>query len=652
MRTILICLLAAALIAGCGDGTYRLASPDSRLEVGLLLTDSGEPHYFIEKDGEKVLQTSTLGVVMDYADFTRGLKLVSASEPTTVTDNYEILTGKRRHINYSANEQIFSLITNQEQTLDIVFRVSNDGVAFRYVFTGDTKDVKKLKKEVTSFAFGKAAQAWLQPMAVAQTGFANTNPSYEEHYQMQIPVGTVSPTEAGWVFPALFRAGNNWVLITEAGMDGNYHGSRLQQHSPNSEYTIGTPMAPEIFPGGALLAESTLPFASPWRVIAVGSLAAIVESTLGTDLAEPAINMDMSFIKPGQASWSWALLKDDSIKYDIQKQFIDYAADMQWEYTLIDASWDTTIGYEKIAQLADYANSKDVGLLLWYNSSGSWNTTDLHPKSQLLTHDARVAEFSRIHDMGVKGVKIDFFAGDGKSMMQYYNDILRDAAKFELLVNFHGSTLPRGWQRTYPNLMTMEAVRGFEFVTFSQETADLAPSHSAMLPFARNVFDPMDYTPTTFSRIPGIERKTSNGFELAQTVIFQSGIQHIAETPGGMAQVPDYVKNYMRQLPNSWDDTRFVAGFPGKLAVIARRAGDTWYVAGINGEDSDKSLTLDLSFIDAAFIDGEEGYLITDGNTESGFVKNTIAAKKKTPVIIKGHGGFVMVFENAAEDAL
>ncbi len=651
MRLILVGLLAAALIAGCGgDSTHRLASPDSDLEVGLFLTDNGEPRYFIERNGKEVLQVSKLGVVMDYADFTQGLELVSVSKPETVADNYEMLTGKRRHISYRANEQVFSLVNGQQQTLDIIFRVSNDGVAFRYVFTGDSSDVKKLRKEVTSFAFNKNAEAWLQPMALAQTGFANTNPSYEEHYQMQIPVGTASPTEAGWVFPALFRAGHSWVLITETGMDGNYHASRLQQHSPDGEYSIGTPMAPEVFPGGALLAESTLPFASPWRIIAVGSLATIVESTLGTDLAEPAIDIPFikpSFIKPGQASWSWALLKDDSIKYDIQKRFVDYAADMNWEYTLVDVNWDTTIGYDKMAQLADYAESKGVGLILWYNSSGSWNKTEYHPKSQLLTHEARMAEFSRIHDMGIKGVKVDFFAGDGKSMMQYYNDILRDAAKFELLVNFHGSTLPRGWQRTYPNLMTMEAVRGFEFVTFFQENADLAPSHSAMLPFARNVFDPMDYTPTTFSQIPGIERRTSNGFELAQTVIFQSGIQHIAETPAGMAQVPDYVQNFMRQLPNSWDDTRFVAGFPGKLAVIARRAGDTWYVVGINGEDIDKPLTLDLSFID-----GEEGFLITDGETENVFNKSTIAVKENTPVTLEGNGGFVMVFGKAAEGAL
>jgi alpha-glucosidase len=633
-------LIAALLVTACGGSVeHHLSSPDKSVQVTFALTAEGSPRYAVTRKGETVLASSKLGVALEDADFTRGLTLVDISAPNRINDSYELLNGKRLQNSYAANEQVFSLVNEKQQPIDVVFRVSDDGVAFRYVFKGESDQPKKLKEEMTSFAFGPDTKAWLQPIAVAQTGFANTNPSYEEHYQMDIPVGTPSPSEAGWVFPALFKAGDTWVLITEAAMNGDYHASRLKPQSPDGEYSLGTPMAPEVYTGGALLAQARLPFESPWRIIALGSLATIVESTLGTDLAEPAIDMDMSFIKPGQASWSWALLKDESVVYDVQKQFIDYAAEMQWEYTLVDVNWDTTIGYEKIEELAQYAASKGVGLLLWYNSSGDWNTTDYHPKSKLLTHKDRAKEFARLQAMGIKGVKVDFFSGDGQSMMQYYNDVIKDAADYRLLVNFHGSSLPRGLQRTYPNLMTMESVRGFEYVTFFQETADLAPSHSAMLPFARNAFDPMDYTPTTFSKIPNIERKTTNGFELAQTVIFLSGIQHIAETPEGMAKAPDYVKAYLQQLPAVWDDTRFVQGYPGKLAVIARRAGDAWYVSGINGEAVDKELQLDLSFIRS-----KKGYVINDGDTASSFSRSAVAPDSAVKVRVKANGGFAMVF--------
>jgi hypothetical protein len=334
---------------------------------------------------------------------------------------------------------------------------------------------------------------------------------------------------------------------------------------------------------------------------------------------------------------SWAILKDDSIVYDVQKRFIDYAADMHWDYTLIDVNWDRNIGYDRIRELADYAAGKKVGLILWYNSSGAWNKTEYTPKSQLLTHAQRVAEFRRLREIGIKGLKIDFFGGDGQSMIAYYNDILRDAADAGLLVNFHGSTLPRGWARTWPNLMTMEAVRGFEFTTFEQKDQDAMPAHAAMLPFTRNLFDPMDFTPMVFGDIPNIKRASSNGFELATSVLYLSGIQHFAETPDGMATVPAYVKAFLQELPRSWDYSRLVDGYPGKYAVIARRAGDTWYIAGINATGSEKKLTLDLSFVGK-----KQGVVITDGAEARSFSRRAIAAGKKVAVTVKPHGGFVI----------
>lgn len=613
-----------------------LTSPDRSIEVDVNVTPTGALTYAVTRDGKPVILQSNLGIAVQGADLTQGLTLAASSRVKPIEDRYELATAKKRHITYRANEQTHTVRNAQGQAMDVTFRVSNDGVAFRYRVAGKNL---KFVRETTAFAFDKSTKAWLQPMAVAQTGWSNTNPSYEEHYQREIPVGTPSTLGAGWVFPALFRTGDTWVALTEAHMDGSFHASRLHTDSRGGVYRLDVPAAPEVFTNGALLAESTGDLLTPWRIVALGSLRTLVESTLGTDLAAPAIAFDKAKVQPGHASWSWALLKDDGTYIDTQKRFVDYAAEMGWDYTLVDADWDRKIGFERMRELVAYAAAKKIGILVWYNSSGAWNKTPYTPKGALLTREARVREFARLREMGVKGVKVDFFAGDGKSMIAYYVDMLQDAADAGLLVNFHGATLPRGWSRTFPNLMTVEAVKGFEFTTFDQKDQDAMPPHAAMLPFSRNLFDPMDYTPLVFGDIPKIRRVTRNGFELAEAVLFLSGIQHFAERPEGMAGVPDYVKNLLRDLPRSWDDVRFIDGYPGRHAVIARKSGDSWYVAGFNADIEERSVDLDLSFIE-----GRSGTLIVDGDGERAFSQAPIKAGK-TSIGIKPRGGFVAVFK-------
>jgi alpha-glucosidase len=623
------------------SGIYTIKSPAQNIVVQFTLSPEGGAFYNITHNDSLVLQESKLGLIREDADFSNGLTLLEATGSEEVSDQYQILTAKRKNNTYKANKRTFHLANAAGHKMDVIFQISDDGVAFRYYFPEQSAEVKKINREVSSFKFPPMAKAWLQPMSQAKTGWESTNPSYEEHYEQNIAVGTPSTIGAGWVFPALFQSNGSWLLLTESGPEGDYCGTRLHHESSDGEYSIAFPQAAENQPGGILTPQSILPWSTPWRIITVGSLKTIAESTLGTDLAAPAVRMDASFIKPGQASWSWVILKDDSTVYDVQKRFIDFAGDMKWRYCLVDADWDRKIGYEKIAELSRYAQSKGVGLLLWYNSAGSWNTTPYTPKSKLLTQKDRMAEFKKISDMGIAGIKVDFFGGDGQSVMAYYTDILKDAAANKLLVNFHGSTMPRGWHRTYPNLMTMEAIKGMEFITFTQETADLAPNHSAMLPFTRNAFDPMDFTPMNLTVVPGIERKTTSAFELALPVVFLSGIQHFAETPVGMAQVPAFVKEYLKEIPEVWEDTRFVEGYPGKLAVIARKAGNKWYVAGINGEATDKTLSLDLSFIG-----NKEGRLITDGAQKLSFTSSTVTAgnNTKNEIRLKPNGGFVMIF--------
>jgi hypothetical protein len=630
MKLLASFLLALPVLA------HALGSPDGQLQVDVSVNDRQELVYSVQRAGQPVLLASRLGLVLEQGDYADGLKLVATSAVTQHREHYTLVAGKKSQVDTLANEQRFTIANAAGQQMVLTLRASNDGLALRYTVEGPGR--KTFKDELTSFALPAEARAWLQPMAIAKSGYSRVNPSYEEHYQMDIAVGTPSPIPAGWVFPALFRSGANWVALTEAGMDGRFHASRLQADSTGGIYRIGLPDPREVFTGGKLLADVDGPLTTPWRVLAVGPLKTVMESTLGTDLAAPAVPFDKARLKPGHASWSWALLKDGATVFDVQKRFIDYAADMHWDYTLVDAEWDRQIGDAKMKALADYGRARKVGLLAWYNSAGDWNDTPQTPRSKLLSPADRAREFARMKAIGVAGMKIDFFGGDGASMQAYYVDLLKESAAAGLLMNFHGATLPRGWSRTYPHLMTMEAVRGLEFTTFTQEDQDAVAPHAAMLPFTRNLFDPMDFTPMVFGDIPNIKRTTRNGFELAESVVFLSGIQHFAETPEGMATVPAYVKGLLRELPRRWDDVRFLDGEPGKFVVLARRAGQQWFIAGMNAGDTPREITLDL-----AWLGKRQGQLITDGAGEREFQEARLTAPTAT-LTLAPHGGFVARF--------
>ena len=633
-------LLLIAFVSGafCLD-RYTVRSPDARIEVRFWLNSDGEPVYSVGHSGTTILKASKLGIVRNDEHFSAGLILESASDSKTISDDYTLLHGKRLKCHYTGIRRVFKLKNTGMKTMKIVFQVSNDGVAFRYHFPDTSEAAVRIFREMTSFHFDRSAKAFLQHCPDARMGWNFSSPSYEENYQVNIPVGTVSPNQAGWVMPALFHSGKFWISITETAVDTHYCGSRLSQFSPDGEYSIQFPQPQEGRPGEPVLPESVLPWTTPWRIIVIAdTLSGLVESTLGTDLANPARYDVSSWLEPGMASWSWIILKDDSTMYNPQKRYIDFAAAMNWKYCLIDAFWDTQIGYEKIRALADYAGTKNVKLLLWYNSAGDWNTTPLTPRDKMLNGASRHEEFRKLKDMGIGGIKVDFFGGDGQSMMKYYIDILKDAAKYNLAVNFHGCTFPRGWHRTYPNLVSMEAIRGEEYVTFGQENADTQPVHCTVIPFTRNLFDPMDFTPVNFSGIPNIRRRTTGGFEIALSVLFTSGIQHMAEVPAGMASQPDFIREFMGTLPETWDDVKWIDGFPGKYVVIARKKGDGWMIAGINGENLKRSVTLDLSFIAKPV----RGILITDSRNAEGFIKEEIDLSVPVDITMRPCGGFVI----------
>lgn len=633
-------LLCTGAVAAQQHPAARITSPDKHIEVQVFERNDAVA-YLVRYHGQEIIHPSHLGLATSAGDFSTGTRIAGVSPVTAVHDQYELFTGKKRRVTYQANKGEVQCTNNSGNKISIVFQVSNDGVAFRYQMAGTAGDTLRITQEHTSFVLDTSARGFLQPMQVAKTGFEQSNPAYEDNYRQHIPVTTRSSYGAGWIYPALFECGNNWALLTEAGLDGTYCATRLLNEDGSAEYRVGFPDPRETIAPDGLVPRAQFPFYSPWRIITIGSLATIAQSTLGTDVAPPAITMDTSFIHPGKASWSWIMSKDDSIVYSEQIRYIDFAADMHWQYCLVDAAWDAKIGYDKARELAGYAQSKGIGLLLWYNSAGNWNTVKYTPRDKLLTHESRMKEFTLLKEMGVKGVKIDFFGGDGRSVIQYYIDILKDAATVGLLVNFHGATLPRGWSRTYPHLLTTEAVKGFEMITFNQRDADVEANHSTMLPFTRNAFDPMDFTSGNLYKIPTrVQRRTTSAFELATSVVFLSGIHHIAESPAGMTHVPQEVQDFLRTVPVRWDEVQLLDGYPGKYVVIARKAGNKWYIGGMNGEAAEKKISLSLKAFHKA-----HAQVITDGDAPLSFTSSQVATNTLTEITMKPNGGFVIVLE-------
>jgi hypothetical protein len=641
-------LVTLVVVTGCASSeTIMMSGPDGSIKVAFNLNKDGQPVYTAMYRDTAVINEGFLGIVRSDVNFSTGLKLDSVTGPVEVRGSYTLLHGKTRDANYHALRHTVHLSASSGEAIDIIFQVSDEGFAFCYRFPGTSEEIKQITSEASSFGFSEGTLAWIQPRAASKSGWNQTNPSYEENYLMEMPLAVVAADTNGWVFPALFRSGSCWVNLTESWPDRNYCGSHLVKGIGTNEMTIAFPESTEGYTNGSVYPQSKLPGQTPWRIVTMGGSPGIIaESTHGTDLALPVREGDFSYVIPGRAAWSWALMKDASVNYEVQKQFISYAAEMGWEYCLIDVNWDKTIGWEKIAELAKLADEKKVGLILWYNSAGDWNTVTYHPKDRLLTTELREEEFSRLESLGIKGIKVDFFGGDGQSMMDYYQDILADAHRHKLVVNCHGSTFPRGLQRTWPNLVSMEAIRGFEFATFDQATADLVASKATTLAFTRNAFDPMDFTPVCFTEYDNNKRVTGNGAELALAVLFLSGVQHYAETAQGMSTVPDYVRTMMREIPVSWDESMFIDGYPGKYIVLARRSGNDWYVAGVNAEKDTLRLYLNLPFAV-----GISGTIIAEGETLRSFSKDTITPDYSGNLDknVQPGGGFVIKFTRLTE---
>ncbi|MES2923295.1 MAG: glycoside hydrolase family 97 catalytic domain-containing protein [Verrucomicrobiota bacterium] len=639
----------AAAVFACGCmalSAEQIYSPDSHLAAKLELKD-GVPFLGVTYKGKVFLEPSPLGLETSIGNLASGLS-EAGSSTRSIDETYTLPHGKVRDVRHRANELTARFTNGTKGALEIIVRVADHDVAVAYRIPAEGKHRVTILRETTAFNLPDSATAFVTPQARAGDGFAGSKPSYEEPYFLDQPIGKKSSTGLGYTFPALFRiGGDGWVLLSETGVSSGYAGTRLGDPSPDGLYPIAFPEAAENGGVGDATVSGALPLMTSWKTITLGeTLAPIVETTVSTDVVKPLYQPSEEY-RPGRVTWSWLLWQDQSMNLADQKKFVQLAADLGYEYILIDALWDKNIGREKMAELVKEAAALKVGVLLWYNSNGSWNDAPQTPLHGMDTAPARRREMAWMESIGVKGIKVDFFGGDKQVTMKLYEDILTDANQYGLMLNFHGATLPRGWERMYPNHLTSEAVTASENLVFSQGLADKEAFNSTVFPIIRNPVAAMDYGPLVlnkrFSKNPerGTQRRTTDAFQLASSVTFQSPLQHFGLAPNNLEEQPGFVIDFLKKVPAVWDETRFIDGYPGKLFVVARRSGETWYLAATNGESTQKELTLSHPVL------GNKTFTLIHDNPDgsAGTRKVTVGADGKLPLAIGPNGGAVLFSE-------
>lgn len=641
-------LTISLLTAASALGVASVAGPDGKLLVSVDVTGDGEPVYGVSYDGKPFITSSPLGLVTNIGDFSRGLLLSDVSDAMMPAVSYSLPNIKKSRVDYEANEAWFTFAKDSVPVFAVQFRVSNNDVAFRYKVLpqGDTRSAVILE-EATGFDFPDGTVSFMAPQSKPMNGFARTSPSYETPYGVDEPIGRNGWGE-GYTFPCLFKnPDGGWALVSETGVDGSYCGSRLLWK--DDCYTIGFPQEGEMNGLHSVTPGIPLPGFTPWRTVTVGnSLAPIVETTVPFDVVSPKYEASRDYTY-GKGTWSWIIGMDGATNYDEQRRYIDFAAAMGYNSVLVDALWDTQIGYDRIEELSRYAASKGVALYLWYNSNGYWNDAPQGPRGIMNDAVARRKEMKWMRDNGIRGIKVDFFGGDKQPMMQLYEDILADANDYGLLVIFHGCTLPRGWERMYPNYAASEAVLASENLHFSQGSCDAEAFNATIHPFVRNTVGSMDFGGSALNKYynaankPGGSRRvTSDVFALATAVLFQSPVQHFALAPGNLTDAPAWAVDFMKEVPVLWDETRYIDGYPGKYVVLARRHGDTWYIAGVSAQKEPVTVALELPM----FAPSQKVTVYSDDSELQGSVKEMKIDKKQRLKIAMPCNGGVLIKGN------
>ena len=593
MKKYLSALCLSLLCLSLSAAPKTVTSPDGKLTV----TVSDDARYSVSLDGKDLVLPSALGFRSNRGDFMNAK--VTEAESSAIHDSYTLDRIKKGRITYDANVLICTLENEAGDAVKVEFCVSDNDVAFRYVVDNPRWASIRVFEEATSFVFPESTTTFLTPQSDAMIGWQRTKPSYEEFYAIDKPMSEKSQYGHGYTFPCLFKVGSDgWALVSETGVDSRYCGGRLSDWDPEGGYRLEFPMPEENDGNGTVEPAFAVPGATPWRTITVGStLKPIAESTVTWDVVEPRYVSKHNY-KFGKGTWSWILWQDGSINYDDQVKFIDLAAAMDFQYVLVDNFWDRNIGYDRMEELVKYAHSKGVDVFLWYSSSGYWNDISQCPLNKMDSAVERKKEMKWLQDIGVKGIKVDFFGGDKQETMRIYEGVLSDADDYGLMVIFHGCTLPRGWERMYPNYVGSEAVRASENLVFGQHECDIEAQNATLHPFIRNAVGCMEFGGCFLNKFLNKAnarrpiRRTTDEFELATAVLFQNPIQNFALAPNNLEDAPAYCLDFLRDVPTTWDDIRYIDGYPGKYAVIARRKGGKWYVSAINAAEAPYSLDL------------------------------------------------------------
>lgn len=643
MKRLLILLCSLLAITGetvCAQKQWKLMSKDRCIIFTLSqeqVSDTLQLVYRVCCGANICIESSRLGVVMDGIAYGPGARLIDVSPVVSIVEPYTLLSGKRLQTVDNCNEQTFTFLTPHNTRFQLQVRAYTDGVAFRYCFPDGHDGRHTISSEATEFAVPVEGKAWIHPY----DWNSRHKPSYEQYCDTAVAIRSDNGHAKGWAFPMLFNTNGLWMMITEACLDGTYPATHVNNSGHSGAYRIAFPEAEEAVIADAPQPVSTLPWKTPWRVIVTGNdLNTVFQTQIVTHLNPPCSLADVSWIKPGRSSWSWWSKGGTVTHYPTQLRYARLSHDMRWEYMLIDAGWQDMGQGGTMPDVVRYARKLGVGVWLWYHSGAGCSNDTLFRQRIMSDSLLRNQEMQRLQQLGIKGIKVDFFDTDKQRIIQLYPAILRDAANHRLMVDFHGATLPRGLERTYPNLMSTEAVRGAESLG-RQERCNAAAWHNSVLPFTRNVVGSMDYTPVTFSNKirQGVEarRMTTVAHQLALAVVFESGLQCFADRAEAYDDLPDQPQDFLREVPTAWDESVLLDGYPGRYAVVARRKGSTWYIGGINGSDVERD-------IDVAIPKGCQGHrvsLILDGADKDHFSYRSLEVAPSTIRIhLLPSGGF------------
>jgi|SRR5579863_1117206 len=609
MRTSLLASAAAACaLIAFGDQSsdlLTLSSPNGQIQFQLFLTqqpDLSLPYnrlaYQVSFKGKLLMDTSFMGLdIQDQPILGVNLGLVT-SKTAAVDQTYTVPAGKATRIRDHYNSLTAEYLQNGTlgRRINVEVRAYDDGVAFRYVVPWSNPLVDmSIVDEVTEFQFAKDAETYPLILEDFRT-------RYEDQYNRITLSGIHSDSLIALPF-LVEQPGVGWVAVTEADIDG-YAGMYLK----HEEGRIMTSTLPARADDPMLAVHTSAPMTCPWRVMLIASdPGRLIESNIVSSLNPPSAIADTSWIKPGKAaSNGWSGTQAEGVDFvpgmntATIKHYIDFAADSKLEYMLIDAGWaggesnnlppDITRAIPAIdmPEILRYAKSKGIGILLWMDWSSVFRQMD--------------QAFALYEKWGVAGVEVDSLNRDDQWMVDFYHRMAKTAADHHLMLDIHGAYKPDGMSRTWPNLITREAVMGLEY---AKTGARITPDHDVMLAFTRMLAGPMDYAPGGFDNVTRSEFQPreikpmvmgTRAHQLALYVVFDSPLMMVSDYPEAYKGQKDF--EFIKEVPSSWDETREVTGKVGEFVIIARKKGADWYLGGITNWDS-REVSIPLGFLGA-----------------------------------------------------